>query len=69
MIDFLFKRDLDFEIKNEKIILRIESPMKQFAELFKDKFKKLFDRELEVEEIKEKPDEKTIKNHNNPYKH
>ena len=49
MIDFLFKRDLDFEIKNEKIILRIESPMKQFAELFKDKFKKLFDRELEVE--------------------
>ncbi len=54
--DFLFKKDFDFEVKDKKIILKVEKGMKNFVELFKDKFKEVLGLELEVEEIKEKPD-------------
>lgn len=57
MINFFFRRDLDFEVKENKIILSVEAPFKKFAEVFKDKFKKLFNLELEVKEIKKKEKE------------
>ncbi len=57
LIDFLFKRDLKFEIKDKKLILEVEKPMKSFIELFKDKFQDILDLELEVKEIEEKKDE------------
>ena len=50
-IEFLFKRKLKFEAKDKKIILHVEKPFVQFAELFKDKFKSVFNMELEVKEI------------------
>ncbi|MBL7058963.1 peptidylprolyl isomerase [Candidatus Pacearchaeota archaeon] len=49
-IDFLFKKDLKFEIKDKKIILEAEKGMDKFIELFKDKFKELFNLDLEVKE-------------------
>ena len=46
--DFLFKRDLDFEIKDKKLILKVEKDMKSFIEMFKEKFKEILDLDLEV---------------------
>lgn len=48
-IEFLFRKELDFEVKDKKIVIKTESGMKQFVELFKDKFKEIFDLDLEVE--------------------
>ena len=73
MIEFLFKRDLNFEIKDNKIIVDIEEPLAKFAEMFKDKFKELFKLALEVRAIKSQKKEKPIldaekldKKYNNP---
>ncbi len=51
-IEFLFRRDLDFEVNESegKISLKIEKPMIQFAEMFKEKFKEVLGMELVVEE-------------------
>jgi len=54
LINFLFKRDLKFEIDNKKLIIEVEKPMKQFIEMFKDKFKEMLDLDLEVKEIEKK---------------
>jgi len=63
LIEFLFKKKLDFEIKDKKIILKVEKQLIQFAELFKDKFKDILDMDLEVKEmeIKAKAPEKENK--------
>lgn len=55
-IDFVFKRDLNYEIdkKNKKITLKVESQIKQMAQMFKQKFKDLFGLDLEVEEKTQK---------------
>jgi FKBP-type peptidyl-prolyl cis-trans isomerase 2 len=50
-IEFLFKRDFNFEIKDKKIILEVEKPAVDFVKLFTEKFKDLFDLELEIKEI------------------
>jgi len=57
-IDFLFKRDLKFEVKDKKIIIEVEKPIVKFVEMFKDKFKDIFDLDLEV---REKAEDKKIK--------
>jgi len=54
LIDFLFKRDLKFEIKDKKLIIEVEKPMKQFIEMFKDKFKEILGLDLEIKEIEVK---------------
>ena len=54
LIEFLFKKDLKFEIKDKKLIIKVEKQMKQFIEMFKDKFKEMLDLDLEVKEIEEK---------------
>lgn len=51
-IEFLFKKDLSFEIKDKKIIISTEKEMVKFVELFKDKFKEILNLHLEVKEIK-----------------
>ena len=56
--NFLFKKDLSFKIDGKKIVYEIsDNPenenMKKFIELFKDKFKDIFEMDLEVNEIKE----------------
>lgn len=59
LINFLFKQDLKFEIKDKKIILESEKQMKPFIELFKDKFKEILGLDLEVKEIEENNSKKS----------
>ncbi|HKL23951.1 MAG TPA: FKBP-type peptidyl-prolyl cis-trans isomerase [Candidatus Nanoarchaeia archaeon] len=59
-IDFVFKRELNYEIdkENKKIKLKVEPQIKQMTEMFKQKFKDLFNLDLEVhEKSQEKPEE------------
>lgn len=61
LINFFFKRDLEFEIKDKKIELKVEESLQKFAELFKDKFKEILDLDLEVKEIKSEKKEEAVK--------
>jgi FKBP-type peptidyl-prolyl cis-trans isomerase 2 len=56
-INFIFKKDFPFEVKDKKLILKINPELRQFAEMFKDKFKEIFDLDLEIREVSE--DKKT----------
>jgi len=51
--EFLFKKDLQFEIKETKIVMQVEKPLVKFVEMFRDKFKDIFNLELEIKEIEE----------------
>ena len=60
-INFLFKQDLEFEIKDtekngtsKKLIIKTPKQFTQFVVMFKDKFKELFNLDLEAEEIEDK---------------
>ncbi len=68
-INFLFRRDLKFEVRQEanslasssksqtkekKIIIEIETQMAKFAEMFAEKFKDVFNMELIVKPLEEK---------------
>ena len=64
-INFLFRRDLNFEVKEKKIIVEIEPQLSQFIEIFKEKFKSLFDMEIEAREIKKKENPKKDLNSEN----
>lgn len=60
-ISFLFKKELKFSIqRNSKIIIEAEKETAKFIEVFEEKFKDIFNLELEVKEIKEskEPDKK-----------
>ena len=48
--DFIFRKNFDFKIENKKLTLEVDKGFKQFAELFKDRYKDLLDLELEVNE-------------------
>jgi len=52
--EFLFKKNLEFEIKDKKLILKIDKSFVQFTEMFKEKYKELFGLDLKVEGIEEK---------------
>lgn len=56
-IKFLFKKDVDFEVNEKKIIVKAEKKLIDFADLFRKKFKELFDLELEVQKIKQEKKE------------
>ena len=49
--EFIFKKKLKFEIKDKKLILEVEKQLVPLANLFKDKYKELFDLDLEVKEV------------------
>ena len=51
--EFFFRKEFKFEINNKTIILEVEKPLIRLVELFKDKFKEIFDLNLEIKEIKE----------------
>tara|TARA_Y100000034_G_scaffold73952_1_gene88904 strand:- start:1934 stop:2602 length:669 start_codon:yes stop_codon:yes gene_type:complete len=57
LIDFLFKRELKFVVKEKKLIIEAEKGMTKFIELFKDKFKNTLELDLEVKEIAEKKED------------
>ena len=49
--EFLFRKDINFDIDDKKITLYLEPSIIQFAHLFKDKFKEIFNLDLDVKEI------------------
>lgn len=53
-INFLFKQDFDFETKDKKLIIKTPKQFNPIVEMFKDKFKEIFDLDLEVKEAEEK---------------
>jgi len=55
--EFLFKKNFEFEVKEKKLILKVEKQMQKFVEMFKDKFKEILDLDLEVK-VPEKKTEK-----------
>jgi len=62
LINFLFRKDFKFEVKEKKLFIDVDKGFKQFAELFKDKFKDIFDLDLEVKEIEEIKEKSRKKN-------
>ncbi len=48
--EFLFKQKIPFEIKDKKLILKIDKQLKSLIPLFKQKYKELFGLDLEAEE-------------------
>ena len=54
LIEFFFRQDFEFKIEDKKLTLNATKEFKQFAELFKDKFKEILDLDLIVEEIENK---------------
>jgi len=59
-INFLFRKDLGFEIseKGKKITIKAEPALAKFVEMFKDKFKEVLDLDLEVKELRESKESK-----------
>jgi len=53
LIEFLFKKDLEFEIIDKKIIIKVEKELLELVKLFSEKFKSTLGLELEVIEVKE----------------
>ena len=65
--DFFFGKDFKFEIVEKKLILETEDKLKNYIQLFKDKYKNMIDLDLEikgVEDKKEKENDKTSENSN-----
>src|SRR3989338_11697710 len=56
-MDFLFRRDLNFKINGDKIVVETEKNMVKFVELFKDKFKEILNLDLDVVEKKDEKKE------------
>jgi FKBP-type peptidyl-prolyl cis-trans isomerase 2 len=48
--EFLFRKDFDFEIKEQVLFLKVEKELIQFIELFKEKYKEVLGLDLEVKE-------------------
>lgn len=55
--EFIFRKNFDFKIQDKKLILEVDKGFKQFAELFKERYKDLFDLDLEVNEKEEEKKE------------
>jgi FKBP-type peptidyl-prolyl cis-trans isomerase 2 len=55
LISFLFRRDFNFSVKDNKIIIEVEKNFSQFVEMFKEKFKDILGMDLEVKEIEKAP--------------
>jgi len=62
--EFLFRKKFPFSIKDKKLIMQVDKPLVKFVELFKEKFKELFELELEVHEIEAKQKEKSSETKN-----
>ncbi len=54
LIDFLFRREMNFKIENEKVIIEVEKNLVQFVEMFKEKFKDIIGLDLEVKAVDQK---------------
>jgi FKBP-type peptidyl-prolyl cis-trans isomerase 2 len=54
-IEFLFKKDLKFNVEDKKLTIEAEEQMLKFIELFSEKFKEVLELDLEVKASDEKP--------------
>ena len=54
--EFLFRKNLDFEIKEKKIVFSADKDFAKIIELFKEKFKEILDLDIEIKEIEKKKD-------------
>jgi FKBP-type peptidyl-prolyl cis-trans isomerase 2 len=54
-VNFIFRKELKFSVQGNNIVIEVEKEMTKFAELFNEKFKDIFNMDLEVKglEIKE----------------
>lgn len=52
-IEFLFRREMKFSVTDKKIIIEVEKQYTKFVEMFSEKFKEIFDKELEVRQKEE----------------
>ncbi|MEX0932556.1 MAG: peptidylprolyl isomerase [Candidatus Pacearchaeota archaeon] len=59
-LEFIFRKEIEFEIKGKKLILKVDEKFKKFSELFKDKIKDMLDLDLVVEEKKEEKKEANL---------
>lgn len=50
-LTFLLRREIKFSIDGKKVIVEAEKNMVQFIQMFQEKFKEVFELELEVKEI------------------
>ncbi len=67
LMDFLFRMQLPFEIKEKTISIKAKKEIRNFVEMFKDKFKEILGLDLKVEEPKEeKPKEQNEKSGEKP---
>jgi FKBP-type peptidyl-prolyl cis-trans isomerase 2 len=48
--DFLFRKNFDFDIKDKELILKVEKEFSKFVELFKEKYKELFELDIKIQE-------------------
>lgn len=62
-INFLFKRDFPFEIKDKKLIIEADEQFAKFLEMFKDKFKEVLELDLEVKGAAKEEKKDEIKTH------
>ena len=51
LINFFFRKELKFQIKDKKIILQVEKSLLDYIKVFKNKFKEILGLELEIKEI------------------
>ncbi len=58
-IDFIFRRELNFSIQGDSIIIEVEKEMSKFVEMFKEKFKDIFGMDLEIKEMQENTPKKS----------
>ena len=52
--EFLFRKNLDFEIKEKKIVFSADKDFAKIIELFKEKFKEILDLDIEIKEIEKR---------------
>ena len=62
--EFFFRKKFDFEVKDGKLIMKVETSLVKVVELFKENFKEMLALELEVNEIKETETKKDLEKPN-----
>lgn len=58
LIEFLFKREMEFNIEGKKIMIKAEKQLTDIVKMFKDKFKEILGLELEVLEAEKNKENK-----------
>src|SRR4030042_3756000 len=69
--NFLFRKEMNFSVKDNKITMEVEKNLSQFVKMFGEKFKDIFNLELEIRQKAEplaNPSESQIKEIENPSK-